>query len=182
MMAINFSSDKFDNKTLVTKYFYDNIINLMYASYVTHHSLVAEEIDEYELDFCHQKVRENQKFVPVFPHNMLSFDFFFVIKGIRLCVWRTKQLGIRGNNLTNINFANTGNQVKFIDTVKFYQQSLASLAETTTNEKQEIRDGCEKFIKRHNYYSGVYKNISNKGKDCILSYFWREKALFHTSW
>ena len=127
MTKINFPSNKFDIKTVVTKNLYDNIINLMYGSYQMYYAHVTEEINGYVHDFCSQKFREIQKFVPVIALSIFSFDFFFVFKGKRLCVWRTKQLNIGGNDLTNINFANVGSQVKFIDTIKFYQQSLACL-------------------------------------------------------
>ena len=69
--------------------------------------------------------------------NKLSFDecyqrftrcFFFVLKGIRLSIWRTKQLNVGGTNLTKVQYPNIVNQVKFIDTMKYYQQSLSSLA------------------------------------------------------
>ena len=50
-------------------------------------------------DFC------NQNTIPVFAHNFFSFDFFFVVKDITLCVWRTKQLNISRLNLTNVQYA-----------------------------------------------------------------------------
>ena len=108
----------------------------MYGNYVIHYSHVAGEINGYAHNFFNQKVRENQKFVSIFAHNMFSFDFFFVLKDMRLCVWRTKQLSIGGNNLTNNNFVNIENQVKFIHTIKFYQQPPARLAETMTDDKK----------------------------------------------
>ena len=50
--------------------------------------------------------------------------------------------------MKNINFANISDQIKFIDTLKYYQQSLSVLASTMTEqEKQSIRNKCEKFIK-----------------------------------
>ena len=59
------------------------------------------------------------------------------MKGIRLCVWRTKNLSIIGSNLigsnlTHVNYPRIVDQVRFIDTMEFYQQSFEKLAETVT--------------------------------------------------
>ena len=68
---------------------------------------------------------------------------------MRLCVWRIKQLNIGAKNLTNVEYANTGNQVKFIDTMKYYQQSLSPLSNNTSEiEKKNIRFLCLKFIEK----------------------------------
>ena len=46
-------------------------------------------------------------------------------------------------NLTNINFENIGEQIKFIDTIKYYQQSLSTLVATMMEtEKQNIKAQC----------------------------------------
>ena len=71
------------------------------------------------------------------------------MKGLRAGVWRTRDIKIRGKNSTNINFANIGNQIMFLNTIKYFQQSLGSLAASMTdNEKLAIRRECEKFIKK----------------------------------
>ena len=51
---------------------------------------------------------------------------------------------VGGTNLTNINFANIGEQIKFIDTMKYYQQSLSALAATVIN----INIQCKNFVNR----------------------------------
>ena len=52
-----------------------------------------------------------------------------------------------GTNLTITNFGNIGEQAKFIDTMKYYQQSLSTLAATMTKtEKQNIKFQCKKLI------------------------------------
>ena len=79
----------------------------------------------------------NTNLTPIFAHNLFSFDFFFVVKGIRLCVWCTKQLNIGGTNLTNVQYANIGSQVKFIDTFKYYNQSILSLAKSADENEKE---------------------------------------------
>ena len=81
--------------------------------------------------------------------NLFSFDFFFVVKGRRLCVWRTEQLNIGGINLINAQYANICDQVKFIDTMIYNQQFLTSLVSSGNElEKSNIRQSCQKFIDR----------------------------------
>ena len=116
---MDFPNNKFEIKTVVKKDFCGSVNDLLFSSCVTNHSHVTGEIVGYAHDFCSKKLRETQNLIPDFAHNLFSFDFFFVVKRIRLCVWRTKQLNIRGTNLTNVQYANIGLQVKFIDTMKY---------------------------------------------------------------
>ena len=79
--------------------------------------------------------------------------FFFLLKGIKLSVWKTHDISIGGSYLTNINFANIGEQVKFIDSIKYYQQSLAKLPESLTIEEEEkIKKESKRFIEKHDYF------------------------------
>ena len=83
----------------------------------------------------------------VFAHNQFRFDFFLFLKGIRPSVWETSDISIGGRNPANVNFAIIGNQVKFIDTVKYFQQSLASLADSMTDdERKNVRKSCRNFL------------------------------------
>ena len=50
--------------------------------------------------------RKQKKNVSCLAHKIFGFNFYFVAKAIRLPVWKTKDLNIGGNNLSNINFAN----------------------------------------------------------------------------
>ena len=50
-------------------------------------------------------------------HNFFGFDMYFLLKGIRLSVWETKDINIGGTGLTNTDFASISN-IKFIDTMK----------------------------------------------------------------
>ena len=65
-----------------------------------------------------------------------GFDFFFFLKVLRLGAWRTTDLSVEGKDLTNINFIKIANQVKFIDTIKYYQQRLFVLASPMTDEER----------------------------------------------
>ena len=134
------------------------------------HSHVTGEVIGYAHKFCNKKIRENHNIVPVFVHNLFSFDFFFVLKGIRLCIWRTKQLNIWSTNLTII-----GNQVKFIDTMKYYQQSLSSLVKNASKlEKKYIRNSCLKFIQNNETYWGQFNSSFDDEKKLGVTLFvWR---------
>lgn len=57
---------------------------------------------------------------------------------MRLGTWRTRNISIGGTNIVEINFANIGNQVKFIVTLKYYQQSLSALATTMTDQEKQF--------------------------------------------
>ena len=78
------------------------------------------EVTGYAHSYCNEKVRENKSKITVIAHNLFTFDFFFLLKGII--------------------FGSIGNQVMFIDTIKYFQQSLGALASNLTNkEKASIR-------------------------------------------
>ena len=77
----------------------------------------------------------------------LDLTFFLLLKGIRPSVWETSEIAIGGKNPTDVNFAIIRNQVRFIDTVKYFQQSLGSLADNMTDIKREnVRKICRKFL------------------------------------
>ena len=82
----------------------------------------------YAHDFCNIKVRENQNQFSCIAHNF--FDMFFLIKGITLSVWGTRDVNTGGTGLTNINFASISNQVEFIDAMKYFLNSLGQRAST----------------------------------------------------
>ena len=60
-----------------------------------------------------------------------------MVKGYRSTCWGTKDLNMGGTNLTNVKFANISSQVKIIDTLKYFQTTLAnSVATADDNEKR----------------------------------------------
>ena len=103
---VDFPQNKFEIKAVITKTFLDDVKNIFFTSHVIHHSHVTGKIIVYAHDFCNKKTRFLQS-----KHNsclctqLFSFDFFFVVKDITLCVWRTKQLNISRLNLTNVQYA-----------------------------------------------------------------------------
>ena len=61
-------------------------------------------------------MREKKPKTPV-AHNIFRFDSFFLLKGLRASVWRTRDVNIGGKSPKNINFAIIGNQVMFLDEI-----------------------------------------------------------------
>ena len=88
-----------------------------------------------------------------------------------MCFWKTKQLNIGGTNLTNVQYANIDNQGKFIDTMKYHQQSLSPLAKNASEiEKKNIRASCLKIIEKNETYSATFNSSHNNYKNWILDY------------
>ena len=84
---------------------------------------------------------------------MFGFDFYFILKGIRLSTWQTKLISISGSNLASINFANIGSQIKSIYTYKYFQTNLSNLASAIDEkEKNKNEEMLEKFILQHDYF------------------------------
>ena len=93
-----------------------------------------------------------------------------------MCFWKTKQLNIGGTNLTNVQYANIDNQGKFIDTMKYHQQSLSPLAKNASEiEKKSKRASCLKFIEKNETYSATFNSSHNNYKNWILDYLWGGK-------
>ena len=131
----------------LSKTFIENLKGIIKNKVHVHHSHVTDEVIGYTHSYCNLKVRENKSKTTVVVHNLFRFDFFFLMQELRPRVWRTRDIKISGKNPANISFANIGNQIMFLDTIKYFQQSLGSLAASMTdNEKLAIRRECEKFI------------------------------------
>ena len=94
---------------LTTKDLFESVHKIVNVKVHLHHSHVTGEIIGYVHDFCNWQVRENNDIVSCFAHNFFKFDLFFLLKNIRLSVWRTKDINIGGKNLTDINFASIDN-------------------------------------------------------------------------
>ena len=55
---------------------------------------------------------------------------------MRAGIWKTKDLIMGGKNPTGISFANVGNQILCLDTIKYFQQSLGGLANSMTDGQE----------------------------------------------
>ena len=124
--------------------FIDNVKDLTYNKTNIHHLHITGDIIDI---YCNLKVRENRDKISVIAYNLFRFDLLFFIKRMRAGSWRTRDISIGGRNPTDINFANIGNLIAFIDAIKNFQPRLAFLAKRMTGEeKKTIKIGCKKFI------------------------------------
>ena len=140
-------TDKVKGDFPISDEFLCNMIAIVRNKRTIHHSHMTGKIIGYAHDFCNQKCRENYYAIPVLTHNHFRFDFFLFLKGIRPSVWETLGIEIGGKSPTDINFVIIRNQVRFIDTVKYFQQSLGSLADSMTDtERDNVRKICRKFL------------------------------------
>ena len=100
---------------------------------------------------------------------------YFLIKGIRLSVWETKDINIGRIGLTNINFASISN-IKFIDKMKYYQTNLEKLASTLTDiEKNRGEVLTKQFLMQHRYFSKTWLMLTGKQKHQVpkIIYKWK---------
>ena len=105
----------------IPKKFIGNISAILKDTHCIHHSHSTSNILGYAHTFCNEKVRENYYKILVIAHNLFRFDFFFLVKGLRASVWKTRDIVIGGKNPTDINFAYIGNQIQFVVTIKYFQ-------------------------------------------------------------
>ena len=103
-----------------------------------------------------------------------------MIKRLRAGVWKTIDIVIGGQNPTDINFAHIGNQLQFIDTIKYFQQSLAALAGSlTSSEKAEISKTCENYLLNDQKLSTIFLFLTKTEKEWVLDYLSSGKEQFH---
>ena len=58
-------------------------------------------------------------------------------KGLWLSLWQTQDFSLLGSGLTILKSCAHGRQVRFIDSVKYYQQPLAKPARSTDADKKK---------------------------------------------
>ena len=84
----------------------------------------------------------------------------------------------RGNKSNERSVCQIGNQVNFIGTIKYYQQSLVSLSASTDKlEEKNIRISCKSFFKKFNYFSDVYNSLADEEKAWVLKYLFAGKGV-----
>ena len=166
--VMKFPFSKFEYETVTTTNLFTSIHRIINAKIHLHHSHVTGEVKGYAHDFCNWTVRENNDVVPCIAHNFFKFDMFFLLKGIRLSVWRTDDINIGGNNMVDINYAQIDN-FKFIDSIKYYQTSLAKLSETMSDlEKSRVSKLVQQFIATHSYFSTVWNDMDFLQKTKVI--------------
>ena len=71
--------------------------------------------------------------------------------------------------MTQINFSNITGEIKFIDSLKYYQKSLSELASTISDEERAaIRKLTEQFFNQHCYFSRIWPYLNPKNKQKVL--------------
>ena len=67
--------------------------------------------------------------------------------------------------------ANIANQIKFIDTCKYYQQTLSVLTSTMTDEEGlNLKKECKKFIESNSKLNFKFQKCSDVDQEWILNY------------
>ena len=89
----------------LAKNFIENVRETLNNTIQLHHFHGTGEIIGYSHSYCNHKGRENYFKVLVVAHSLFRFDFFFLLKGLRTAVWRTKDIKIGGKYLTYMNFS-----------------------------------------------------------------------------
>ena len=148
---IDFPESNFMHDTITTANFFRNVHRLIKVKIHLHHSHITGEFLGYTHDFCNWNGFENKSEIAMIAHNLFDLHMVFLIRGYCTTAWGTKDLNIGGTNLTHINYGNIGGEVKFIDTIKYYQKSLGELASTLTeDEKNSVKYLTIQFF---NYFS-----------------------------
>ena len=167
-LYMRFPKSKFKYEKITTDNLFRNVHKLIKVKIHLHHSHVTGEIFGYSHDFRNWKISENKNEIPLIAHNQFGFDMFYFMKSDRTSAWGSKDLNFGGNNLTNINFANIGGEVKFIGTLKYYQKSLVELASTLTEEEKEsVKKLTGQYLNKHYYFCEVWKYLSEAQKERI---------------
>ena len=116
--------------------------------------------------------------VSLIGHNFLGFDIFFMVKRFRVSCWGTTELSMGRTNLTNVNFTNISSQVKIINTLKYYQTTLANLSSTADKaEKSRTKEGIKSFLEKHIYFCKTWGCLSKADKDSILNMIAKGKGV-----
>ena len=126
---MRFPKTNFEIKTVTTVNFFEFVHKIINVKINLHHSHITGKIIGYVHDFCNQQVRENNDVIPCIAQNFFNFDMIFLLKSVRLSVWRTRDIHQHSfiKNLTDLNYASI-DKFKFIDTMKYYQSSLGKLS------------------------------------------------------
>ena len=121
--------------------FFNHVHNQITQKIHLHHSHITGEIIGYTHDFCNKKV----------------IELWFFMKGFSKTSWCSKELSAGGTNLTNLNFANLRSEIKFIDSLKYYQRSLTELISSMDLEEiQKAKTVMNSFLKSHYYFSTIW--------------------------
>ena len=125
--------------------------------------------------FAIKKLERMMIFFVCLAHNIFGFDFYFIMRGIMLPVYKSNDSQVGSSNLVNINFTRLSSQIKFFDTLNDYQESLAAILSTATVESTIlIEKATSQFLCSMNLSNRIYQNlvkeIQGKVLDLIVPY------------
>ena len=140
-------------ETITTNQFFLHVHQLIRGKVHLHHPHITGNIIGYVHDFCNMAFIEKcTSEISFLAHNFFGFDLFYF-----------------GNNLTHANYGDIRSEIKLIDSLKFYQQSLRELSSTLTpEEKTAVKNLAEKFLNERYYFSTVWAYLSVNKKNKIL--------------
>ena len=105
----------------------------------------------------------------------------FLRKGIWLSLWQTKTISLLRRSLPTLKSYNIGCHVKFIVSVKYYQQPLSKLARSTNKiEKEKIKTlFVDYFAFQNRYYEHLFlPEMTEEKKEFVLDYLSSGKGCF----
>ena len=156
--------------TLTTDKFFIHVNRLIKGKVHLHHSHTTGKILGYSHDFCNTSVIEKTRSeIPFVAHNFFGFDIFYYLKTYIASAWCSKKINIGGTNLTHVNYGIIDNEIKLIDSLKYYQKSLADLSSTLTPEEKRTAEKVTKqFFNQHYYFSTVWPYLMLKLQEKVL--------------
>ena len=90
---------------------------------------------------------------------------------MRVGSWRTTDISVGDRNPTSINFANNGNQIVFINKIKYFQQKLGFLAKTMTEkEKEAVKTECKKIMLNDQKPAKNINECTEEDQESVLIY------------
>ena len=165
-----FPCSEIEYETITSNKFFIHIHRLVKGKVHLHHSHITGEIIGYTCDFCNKRVIEkSNEEILLIAHSFFGFNLFYFLKTYVAVAWCTKKVNIGGNHLTRANYGNINNEIKLIDSLKFYKKSLSQLSSTMTNEeKTAVKNLGKKFLNCHYYFSTVWPYLLINKKNKIL--------------
>ena len=165
---MDFPNGKFHYETLTTYDLFIHVHRIINVKIYLHHSHITGEIIGYADEFCNERVRENKDVFSCIAHNFFGFNIYFLVKGIRLSAWDTKDINLGGTGLTNINFGSIMD-LKLIDTMKYFLTSLGNLAATMdTIQKKRAEELTLQFLTCHHYFLTIWDTLTKRQKEVVL--------------
>ena len=158
---MDFPVSNFSIQTFTLAVSFGSLYYIISVKIHLHYLHITGKIHGYGYNFSISRFKRTKNFYPIWLIIYLIFTFI---------LWCKAHVFLFGNsNLTNQNFANLGNQTKYIDTLKYYQQGLVQLAASiTSEEKSAVKRVTRQFICEHDYFSRVWQILSETTQEKIL--------------